>query len=349
MSYNAYRQSQHYPPQQTPLHDDYQGQGPYSPEEEHDEPFDVRADFDVKGPKWSAGAGAGAGGGLKSPGLEGETGRGSVMGMGVVGDRSSYMPVGDHSPSGEYASQDKSLASREELVSVPVLGPEWRKGELHDMSRRGQNEIQGDKRKRAWRAWNRDQRGLCGMRWLSRKVLVMIIFVLLAALGVALYFLIPRAPTFKFYGDDPFSVRNETINFNRSPTNYSFSGNLNLWGDASSSYLPVHFTHLEATVYDHVTSKKIATGDWGNHVMAHKEQQAVLLPIDFSYSAVNTSDTTWNDMYNACAHIWTGTTRPDLKFRLVLEMSIVGLVKKTSTTLEISDVTCPFELASDGV
>ncbi|WVQ74862.1 hypothetical protein IAR50_004469 [Cryptococcus sp. DSM 104548] len=344
MSYNPqHRQSQHYPPQQTPLYD----QGPYSPYEELDEPFDVRADFDVKGPRWS-GAGA-AGGGLGSPGLDGDAGKGSVMGMGAISDRSSYRPVDSQSPSREYShSQDKSLASREELVSVPVLGPEWRKGELHDMSRRGQSEIQGEKRVRAWREWNRDQRGLCGQRWLSRKVLVMIIFVFLAALGVTLYVLIPRAPTFKFY-EVPLSVKNETVNFNRSPTNFSFSGNLNLWGDASSSYLPVHFTHLEATVYDHVTNKKIATGDWGNNVMAHKEQQPVLLPVDFSYSAVNTSDTTWNDMYDACGHIWTGTTRTDLKFRLVLEMSIVGLTKKTSTTLEISDVTCPFELAADGV
>lgn len=34
----------------------------------------------------------------------------------------------------------------------------------------------------------------------------------------------------------------------------------------------------------------------------------------------------------------------DLKLRLVLKMSIVGLVTKPAVTTQISDVACPFEL-----
>lgn len=41
--------------------------------------------------------------------------------------------------------------------------------------------------------------------------------------------------------------------------------------------------------------------------------------------------------------------RIDLKFRLVLKMSIVGLVSKPSVTTQISDVTCPFELPVNSV
>lgn len=54
------------------------------------------------------------------------------------------------------------------------------------------------------------------------------------SLAVTLYFVIPRAPSFEFYHDQPFTVNNGTISFNRTPTNFSFSGNLNLWGTLSS-------------------------------------------------------------------------------------------------------------------
>ncbi|KAL0249839.1 hypothetical protein I308_103141 [Cryptococcus tetragattii IND107] len=304
----------------------------YSPNEELEE-FDVRADFDVKGPRW-------------------RNVRSSTIGLGVLGGdkNNSYRPVSEHIPPlGHTYSQDtrKSLASREELVSVPVLGPEWKKTELHDLSRRGQSGIKAEKRKRAWLEWRRDQRGLCGVRWLTRRVVVGASFLFCVALAVTLYFVIPRAPNFEFYHDQPFTVNNDTISFNRTPTNFSFSGNLNLWGDASSSYFPVHFAHLEASLYDETTNKKIATGDWGNHIMQHKTQQAVVLPVTFAYSAINTSDTTWNDWYNACGHIWPGTVRSDLKLKLLLKMSIVGLTKKPLTSTLISGVTCPFELSAD--
>lgn len=56
-----------------------------------------------------------------------------------------------------------------------------------------------------------------------------------------------------------------------------------------------------------------------------------------------------NDVYDSCGHLWPGTTRPDLKLRLELRMSIVGLVGTHFSQTQISDVTCPFELPADGV
>ncbi|WWD18980.1 hypothetical protein CI109_103437 [Kwoniella shandongensis] len=319
----------------------------YEQGEEEDEPFDVRADFDGTGPRWSDRYGQGQGIGQDVG--KGEGSLRSGLGGGMVGDDRSYRPVDDHVAPTGHTANTKSATSREELVSVPVLGAEWQKSELHELSRRGQSELRGEKRTRAWREWTRDQRGLCGSRWFTRRILVGAIFAFVVALGIALFFLIPRVPSFEFYGEQPFSVDNSTISFNRTPTNFSFSGNLNLYADASSSYLPVHFTSLQAKLYDLTTDKLIATGDWGNHRIAHKDQQPVLLPVTFSYSALNTSDTTWNDMYDACGHLWTGTTRPDLKFRLVLRMSIMGLVNHPEQSTQISDVTCPFELPGNSV
>lgn len=48
-----------------------------------------------------------------------------------------------------------------------------------------------------------------------------------------LFFLIPRAPSFSFYQPSPFNVDNSTIAFSRTPTNFSFTGNLNLLGQST--------------------------------------------------------------------------------------------------------------------
>lgn len=136
--------------------------------------------------------------------------------------------------------------------------------------------------------------------------------------------MIPRAPSFTFYETAPFTVDNSTVSFSRSPTNFSFAGNLNLYGelmnwaqnalcrgsslfwrvhevqraarshtaDSSSNYLPVNFKHLQATLYDLDTLKTIATGDWGSHKLPKGDQEPIILPVEFSYSALNQSDST---------------------------------------------------------
>jgi hypothetical protein len=146
-------------------------------------------------------------------------------------------------------------------------------------------------------------------------------------LAVTLYFVIPRNPSFEFYPDRPFDVDNSTISFSRTPTNFSFTGNLNLYGtllttcnrdpadsiaDSSSSYVPVQFSNLQAKLYDLNTNKVIATGDLGKHKVNRGANQPIILPVTFSYSALNTSDQTWLDMYSACGHLWPGTARPGM-------------------------------------
>ncbi len=49
---------------------------------------------------------------------------------------------------------------------------------------------------------------------------------------VTLYFAIPRTPAFSFYQPTPFTVDNSTISFSRTPTNFSFTGTLNLLGQS---------------------------------------------------------------------------------------------------------------------
>ena len=61
---------------------------------------------------------------------------------------------------------------------------------------------------------------------------------------------------------------------------------------ATSSYLPVHFTDLQAILYDLETNKVVATGNYRNHVVSRKENVPVVVPVEFSYSALNASDST---------------------------------------------------------
>jgi len=104
------------------------------------------------------------------------------------GSERGYKPVDDHvAPAG--AKGD------DEMISVPVLGPEyvlfrflltvadsrWKKNELYELSKKGKSEMRSEKRTLAWRTWNRGQSGLCGVKWLTKKLLVFGIFFFLAA------------------------------------------------------------------------------------------------------------------------------------------------------------------------
>lgn len=62
-----------------------------------------------------------------------------------------------------------------------VLMGRWRKDELYDLSKKGRAEQRSENRTRAWRTWNRGQSGLCGVKWMTKKLLVFGIFFFLAA------------------------------------------------------------------------------------------------------------------------------------------------------------------------
>ncbi|TXT15757.1 hypothetical protein VHUM_00260 [Vanrija humicola] len=272
--------------------------------------FDVRADFDGTGPRWS-----------------------EMYGV----------------AKNEQARQlrhDYSQAHDPEMVSVPVLGPEWEKGELHANSRRGKREIKADKRSDAVKAWNRDQRGMCGISWLTRKWFVFIAFFFVAALVVVLFFTIPRAAVWTWYQPDPVLVNNETAVLTRIPANFSFDADLHLLVDASSSWLPVRFSNVQATVYDVQTSKIIAQGNKKSFSVKNKKDQPVVFPISFKYVAFNTSDPTWSDMYDACQYQFNGVKRADLKWTVEIRQGIVGLVNKPVSTDSFTGIDCPFEFSS---
>ena len=62
--------------------------------------------------------------------------------------------------------------------------------------------------------------------------------------------------------------------------------------DGSSSWLPVHMNDLEITVRDLNTNKQIGEGHWKDKTISRKDVNSLALPVNFSYTAFNATDST---------------------------------------------------------
>lgn len=117
----------------------------------NDEPFDIYADFNNQGPRYST----------------------------VLGHQDSgYRPVS--SPALKMNDEGSSNAGPVEMVTVPALGPEWKASELRDMTKSGRKEAKREQRAEKWKQWKRGERGLCG-RYFTRKFTAWFLFVLVCA------------------------------------------------------------------------------------------------------------------------------------------------------------------------
>lgn len=165
-------------------------------DEEDAEEFDVAADFNNEGPRYSMKYG----GGPAIGGVRPHSGRGlaqlteenrahSIHDPSYYSDLAPLRPSGSRSNSGGQTPRggpkSKSMLNADpmavELITVPALGAEWGADEVHALSKRGKKAVKSEKRSRKWIEFKRDQRGLCGIRWLTARVLVFFIFFLIIA------------------------------------------------------------------------------------------------------------------------------------------------------------------------
>lgn len=222
-----------------------------------------------------------------------------------------------------------------ELVTVPALGAEWRADELKAMTKKGRREEKREKRGEAFKAWNRDQVGLCG-GWGTRKAIAWSIFILccmqvrmcmgtscegliiLYSVGIILAFTIPRVPSFLFNTQAPLG--NSTLEnapapaFGTFPANFTFYSSIDVQVDTNANFLPLHFNSWRSEIYELNTGKKVATGDWGSYTLPAKKYTRILLPVTFNYTAANTTDQTWANVYNSCKNKnqFPDNTRPGM-------------------------------------
>ncbi len=206
------------------------------------------------------------------------------------------------------------------MVTVPALGPEWAKSELHDMTKAGKREKKTDTRKEKWKQWNRGERGMCGS-YCTRKIFVWFLFgfavvcvflpfsslvTLLIrryslqshSIALVLAFCLPRVPGFSFNSKTP--LVNATGNwaqavpygFSRAPANFSFPAFASLQLNTDPNFVPITFKHMRASVFDLDTGRKVATGDLDHKTVPPKAFPQILLPLNFTYFATNDTDQT---------------------------------------------------------
>ncbi|KAF8755239.1 hypothetical protein RHS01_05725 [Rhizoctonia solani] len=284
-----------------------------------DEEWDVFADFNNQGPRYAT----------------------------PFQQDSGYRPIRETA-----GGSQASAANQVELVTVPALGAEWKASELHDMTKAGRAEARAEERRRKWREFNRDQRGLCGISWAKRTTLVWVIFIVCAVIGILLAILIPRVPSFGFLGDMPLNATSDGGN----PHEHK-----------RSDRPPIAFNNIRATIYEVESARQVASGDLGGYTVPAKTYAELKVPVTFSYEAANTSDVTCGffpfrflhtvfdtalkgtKFYDACKNKSqvTGGKRPSLQLRLVLELSIAGLIGKPTAGTQINDAACPIELAAN--
>ncbi|KAJ7196110.1 hypothetical protein GGX14DRAFT_673892 [Mycena pura] len=282
--------------------------------------WDVYADFNNVGPRYSSALGLGA-----------EAGYQSLSGGATPKAEETSGPV--------------------EMVTVPALGPEWGKAEMRDMTKGGRRERQAETRRRIWRDWTQGRRG---GRWFTKRVIVFGCFGIIAVIAIVIAFCIPRVPSFALSNDNPlvnatgpFASEVRTL-FSAAPANFSFPAFANLQVDTTGNYLPLSFKHLRAQVFDLDSGFLIATGDLGHKTLPAKSLPDIQLPLNFSYVATNDSDTTWMNWHKACENkiLFSDGKRPGVRFRLLLDMVINGLPGSYSSSTQVNNANCPIELPS---
>ncbi|KAF7299490.1 hypothetical protein MIND_00899100 [Mycena indigotica] len=289
--------------------------------------WDVYADFNNAGPRYS-----------------------SAFGMG--GDPNAYQSLpGNGTPKAEDAS---TTSGPVEMVTVPAMGAEWGKDEMHGMTKAGKRERKAEERTRIWRDWTRGNKG---GKWLTKRVIVFVAFIVIAIIAVLIGVCLPRVPSFALSNNNPLvSASGQFASdvptaFSRVPANFSFPAFANLQVDTNSNNLPLRFQHLRAKLYDLDSGFLIATGDLGHRTLKANEFVNVQLPLNFSYVATNDSDTTWLNWYNGCKNKvqFADGKRPVVKFNLVLNMAIAGLVGTYGSSTTVNGAACPIELPTSSV
>ena len=232
-----------------------------------------------------------------------------------------------------------------ELITVPALGNEYTKEELRDMTRPAKRRRKRSHRKKRCQLWVSGQDHLWG--WLSPRVAVFLVFFTLVALGIMLYFVIPRVPTFAILSTNPVVAipNGASMQVSHSPTNWSMDMGFNLRADNRGAWIPTHATNLKMEVTDLNTYIVVGRGQMDSATFKARGNTAFQFPVHFSYVSLNASgDQTWLDFYHGCGPFYPGQTRPTLNLGVRLSMGIKGLVGTKATSSQINNVVCPFTL-----
>ncbi|KAG1850450.1 hypothetical protein F4604DRAFT_1808525 [Suillus subluteus] len=292
--------------------------------------WDVYADFNNAGPRYS-----------------------TAFGIGQHQEAGCHQLPPPPPPPGAKTDGDADSAQTPvELVTVPALRPEWQLSETKHMTKLGRREIQSEKRQEKWKAWHRGETGLCG-KWFTKRFLAFFAFGVAAIIGTILAITIPRVPGLSFNSSTPLIAATGSYNasipteFSRAPANFSFPAYADIQVDTISNIIPLTFNSISAQVWDSASNLQVGTGYFGSDTLPAASLPIIQVPLNFSYVASNDSDPTWNEWYNACKNTWLYAygSRPGVNFRLILTMDISGLPITQSQSTQVDAAPCPIELS----
>jgi len=120
----------------------------------------------------------------------------------------------------------------------------------------------------------------------------------LYSIGIVIAFVIPRVPGFSFNSSHPLTAATGSweaaipTQFSPGDANFTFPAFASLEVDTNSNFLPVKFNELQAQVFDLDTNRQIASGSYAKISLPAKAFPQILLPLNFTYIATNSSDQT---------------------------------------------------------
>ncbi|EGG02268.1 uncharacterized protein MELLADRAFT_78837 [Melampsora larici-populina 98AG31] len=190
-------------------------------------------------------------------------------------------------------------------------------------------------------------------RW-GWRLGAVIAFIVLACLGIAIYFVIPRQPAISF--DKPISFKGNSTSaiFNPSkPTGFSFDARLSMALDGRSSYIPARIRSFRVFINDlGSTSESILVGKGGldkAFTVGTSALTSLDMDVQFSYTAGAQTDALWQAWHQACVNVEAskvnGTvTRPALQLSLVISFDMLGIPGARGDSTQLNGVSCPIEL-----
>ncbi|KAK3839071.1 MAG: hypothetical protein JOS17DRAFT_785731 [Linnemannia elongata] len=172
----------------------------------------------------------------------------------------------------------------------------------------------------------------------SRRLCVYMTFLSLICLGIALFFLIPRAPGFSFLSVS--SMGAPVITKDEFHENFG----LQLRVDSSENYLPLKINSIEMTVWLKLDQKKIGHNDGlpSSYTIKPKTIQTISIPMVFDYTSLmidTNADGTYQALLAACRSV--DPTGISLTFGGKINLWGLSWIWQPQFGLNVGNIDCP--------
>ncbi|KAG0204857.1 hypothetical protein BGX28_003354 [Mortierella sp. GBA30] len=178
----------------------------------------------------------------------------------------------------------------------------------------------------------------------SRRVCVYISFFLAICLGVALFFVVPRAPSFSYYSVKALGPPVVTKDQIEEPFT------LQIRADNNDNYLPFRLTSMEMTVWLKLGMTKIGNNDdfASSFVIKPRQISVISVPMTLSYTSLmidTNADGTLQELISACRPVDPNANGPVQGINLTFggKMHVWGLswIWKPQFSFNVDGVPCP--------